>query len=175
MSQFRQFERPHFFAGKLLSADDLQADQDYIRGKSCLHNRFLHGWGIVTGLNVSADRENVVVSAGLAIDCAGNELVLPEPARITLTHLVGRRYVTIQYLEVPIDQAPSPQGEIEFSRVREAARIELSCANPGAGHAGMGPASPGCGHSHALCLATISYRGAHWRVAPAKRSVLRRK
>ena len=157
MPQFRQFERPHFFTGQLLTADDLQADQDYIRGKSCLHNRFLHGWGIVTGLNVSADHENVVVSPGLALDCAGNELVLAEPERIPLTGLVGR------------------QGEIEFSRVREAVRVELSCANPGAGHGGMGPASPGCGHSHALCLATISHRGAHWRVTPAKRSVLRRK
>jgi len=175
MSQFRQFERPHFFTGQLLTADDLHADQDYIRGKSRLHNRFLHGWGIVAGLQVSVEHEDLVISPGLALDCAGNELVLPEPERIPLTGLVGRHYVAIQYVEVPIGQTPSAQGGIEFSRVREAVRVELTSANPGAGHGGMGPASPGCGHGHALCLATVSPRGTHWRVTPAKRGVLRRK
>ena len=176
MTQFRQFERPHFFTGKLLTADDLQREQDYFRGKSALHNRFLHGWGIVAGLGVTVDQETtVVVSPGLALDCAGNELVLPEPERIALSGLTGRHYVTIQYLEVPVGQQPSLQGEPEFSRVREAVRVELGSANPVAGHSGMGPGSPGCGQSHALCLASISQHGAHWRVAPAKRSVLHRK
>ena len=176
MAQFRQFERPHFFNGKLLTADDLQREQDYFRGKSGLHNRFLHGWGIVVGLGVTVDQETtVVVSPGLALDCAGNELVLPEPERIALSGLTGRHYVTIQFLEVPVGQHPSLPSEPEFSRVREAVRVELGSANPVAGHSGMGPGSPGCGQSHALCLASISQHGAHWRVAPATRSILHRK
>ena len=176
MAQFRQFERPHFFNGKLLTADDLQREQDYFRGKSALHNRFLHGWGIVAGLDVTVDQEaTAVVSPGLALDCAGNELVLPEPERIALSGLTGRHYVTIQYLEVPVEQQPSLQGESEFSRLQEAVRVELGSANPVAGHSGMGPGSPGCGRGHALCLASISQNGTHWRVVPARRSVLHRK
>ena len=176
MAQVRQFERPHYFAGKLLTADDLQQEQDYVRGKSRLHNRFLHGWGIVAGLSVSVDQgTTVAVLPGLALDCAGNELVLSEPERIPLSGLVGRHYVTIQYVEVPVGQQVSGQGGPEFSRVREAVRVELVCTNPAAGHSGMGPGSPGCGQSHAVCLATISRRAARWHVAPAKRGFRHRK
>jgi hypothetical protein len=41
----------------LLTADDLQREQDYHRDKARLHNRFLHGWGVVAGLTVSVDQE----------------------------------------------------------------------------------------------------------------------
>ena len=104
----------------------------------------------------------------------GNELVLSEPERIPLPGFVGRHYVTIQYLEVPVGRNPSLAGEPEFSRVREAVRLELSSTNPGAGHGCKSPGRSGCGQSHALCLATVSRHGTHWRVAPAKRSVLHR-
>jgi hypothetical protein len=171
MAQFRQFERPRFFTGKLLTADDLQAEQDYFRGKLRLHNRFLHGWGIVTGLGVTVDQQGttVAVSPGLALDCAGNELVLSAAEQLSLSGLSGRRYVTIEYLEVQVGQSPSPQGETEFSREQESVRLGLASVNPSLGHSHMGPGTPGCGQSHALCLATIRQNGTHWRVAPVKR------
>lgn len=176
MSQFQQLERPRFFAGQLLTAEDLQLEQDYFRGEFRRHNRFLHGWGIAAGLSVTVDEgTTLVVSPGLALDCAGNELSLPEPKRLPLSGVAGRHYVTIQYVEVLVGPKPSLEGEAEFSRVREAVLVELACANPDAGHSGMGPGSPGCGQSHALCLATIRQHGSHWRVAPAKRGVLHRK
>ncbi len=52
----RQFERSRFFTGQVLTADDLQREQDYHRDKARLHNRFLHGWGVVAGLMVSIDQ-----------------------------------------------------------------------------------------------------------------------
>jgi hypothetical protein len=169
MAEFRQFERPRFFAGELLTADDLQTEQDYFRGKARLHNRFLHGWGIVTGLGVTVDQGTAVhVSPGLALDCAGNELVLSAVEQISLSDVSGRCYVTIEYLEIPVGQLPSLQSDTEFSRVREAVRVELASVNPGIGHSRMGPGSPGCGQSHALCLATITQNGTHWRVAPTR-------
>ena len=175
MPQYQQLERPRFFAGQLLTAADLQQEQDYLLARSRRRNRFLHGWGIVSGLDVGIDTgTTVTVAPGLALDCAGNELVLPVPERLTLAGLTGRHYVTIQYLELLVGPQPTPRGDSEFSRVREAVRVELACANPAAGHSGMGPGSPGCGQEHALCLATLSQHGTHWRVAPAKRSVLRR-
>jgi hypothetical protein len=176
MAQSGQFERPRFFAGTLFTADDLQTEQDYFRGKLRLHNRFMHGWGIVTGLGVSVDQgTTVVVSPGLALDCAGNELLLSAAEPISLLGRSGRCYVTIEYLEVEVGQSPSGQGEIEFSRVREAVRLALASVNPGRGHSHMGPGSPGCGQSHALCLATLRHDGSHWRVDPTKRNRARRK
>jgi len=176
MFEFQQFERPRFFTGKLLTADDLTQEQDYFRGKSRLHNRLLHGWGIVSGLNVTIDAgATVVVTPGLAIDCAGNELVLPAPEQITLSGQKGRHYVTIRYQEVLVGQQPSQQGQAEYSRVTEAVRVELAGTNPVSGHKGIGPGSPGCGHEHALCLATLRLHGTHWRVTSVERSRLHRK
>ena len=45
--------RPRFFAGQVLTADDLNRLDAYVRGKNRLHNRQLHGWGVVNGLEVT--------------------------------------------------------------------------------------------------------------------------
>ena len=47
--------RPRFFAGQMLNADDLNRLEAYIRGKNRLHNRQLHGWGVVNGLEVTCE------------------------------------------------------------------------------------------------------------------------
>jgi hypothetical protein len=175
MSAFRPFERPHFFAGRLLSADDLRREQDYQRDKARLRNRFLHGWGIVTGLGVSVDQGAVIVSPGIALDCAGNELVLPEPASVSLQGLTGRHYVTVRYAELPIAPIPTPDGGTEPSAVRESADVELAVSNPLAKHGAFAAGGPGCGQAHALCLAIVSPRGARWRVTSLRRQTLRRR
>ena len=164
--QLRQFERSRFFTGQVLTADDLQREQDYHRDKTRLHNRFLHGWGVVAGLRVSIDQGVVVVAPGLALDCAGNELILPTEERVSLSGLTGRQYVTIRYVELPTAQIPSPSGEVEVSRIKEAVVLRVLSTNPQAGHSAL--PGPGCGQSHELCLASISQRGSRWRVTPVK-------
>jgi hypothetical protein len=166
--QLRQFERSRFFTGQLLTADDLQREQDYHRDKARLHNRFLHGWGVVAGLRVSVDQGAVVVASGLALDCAGNELILPTEERVSLFGLTGRQYVTIRYVELPTAQIPSPSGEVEVSRIKEAVVLRVLSTNPQAGHSAFPSGGPGCGQSHELCLASISQRGSRWRVTPVK-------
>jgi len=47
-----QFDRLRYFYGQMLHARDLQAEQAYFREKLKLHNRCLHGWGVVCGLDV---------------------------------------------------------------------------------------------------------------------------
>lgn len=75
-------ERNHYFTGKFMVARDFAADTEYLLSRHQLHNRLLHGWGIVCGLEVhphprpECAREWVVVTAGFAIDCHGRELVL---------------------------------------------------------------------------------------------------
>ena len=44
--------RPRFFAGQLLTEEDLNRLDHYIVEKNKLHNRYLHGWGVVCGLEV---------------------------------------------------------------------------------------------------------------------------
>ncbi|MEU5262215.1 hypothetical protein [Amycolatopsis sp. NPDC021455] len=75
-------ERNRYFTGKFMAARDFAADTEYLLDRHRLHNRLLHGWGIVCGLDVrphprpECAREWVVVTAGFAIDCHGRELVL---------------------------------------------------------------------------------------------------
>ena len=166
--QLRQFERSRFFTGQVLTADDLQREQDYHRDKARLHNRFLHGWGVVAGLTVSLDQGVVVVAPGLALDCAGNELILPTEERVSLSGLTGRQYVTIRYVELPTAQIPSLSSEVEVSRIKEAVVLRVLSTNPQAGHSTLPSGGPGCGQSHELCLASISQRGSRWRVTPVK-------
>ncbi|HHJ13271.1 MAG TPA: hypothetical protein ENJ79_02685, partial [Gammaproteobacteria bacterium] len=74
------FKRPRFFAGQLLTEDDLQALTDYVVGKNRLHNRFLAGDGVVCGLTVTCHpcgHGHVVVAPGYALDCCGNDIYVP--------------------------------------------------------------------------------------------------
>ena len=77
-------ERPNYFSGQLLTDADLRAEQDYFIEKNRLHNRYLHGWGVVCGLKVKCypccsghgSSGKVVVEPGYAIDCCGNDIVV---------------------------------------------------------------------------------------------------
>jgi hypothetical protein len=73
------FIRPRFFAGQLLTEDDLGSLTAYVTAKDRLHNRYLFGAGVVCGLEVSCDPcggGTVSVEPGYALDCCGNDLVL---------------------------------------------------------------------------------------------------
>lgn len=178
MTDYKQLERPNYFHGKLLTAADFEQEQHYHIERSRRSNRFLHGWGIVSGFDASVeDGDTLVVSPGLALDCAGNEVALAAPVRITLANLTGKHYITICYAEIPvgpIPSMPSIEEASEHSRTREAAKVELSCTNPAANHRGMPAGTPGCGDAHALCIASLSQRSTDWRVTPAKGSRLPR-
>ncbi len=47
-----EFERLNYFYGQLLSAADFRTEQSYLREKLKLHNRCLHGYGVICGLEV---------------------------------------------------------------------------------------------------------------------------
>ena len=71
--------RPRFFAGQLLTEDDLQSLENYVLAKNRLHNRHLFGTGVVCGLEVlckPCDTGHVTVQPGYALDCCGNDIVL---------------------------------------------------------------------------------------------------
>src|SRR5438874_7161534 len=87
--------RLRYFHGQLLSAADLRREQDYFVEKLKLRNRCLHGWGVACGLEVTAvDGTDAVhgtqpapvvrVHQGVAVDCHGNEIVVPRAREVDL-------------------------------------------------------------------------------------------
>jgi hypothetical protein len=127
--------RVHYFAGQLLTPEDLQAEQDYHRDMRYLHNRLL-GHGVVSGLDVTVgDGSTVIISAGLAIDLCGRELVVPEDVSVDVSVEVkgttepdGSRDVIATWEQVPDSFAvPAEDGAAEaaFSRWLERPRLAL--------------------------------------------------
>jgi len=85
-----RIERPVFFEGQVLGASDLESSVEYGRGHMARHERYLHTWGIAYGLELSGeDRErnstkykDITVSAGVASDGTGRQIVVPESERL---------------------------------------------------------------------------------------------
>src|SRR5882762_298022 len=84
------FDRLNYYYGQLLGAADFLTEQRYFRDKLKLHNRCLHGYGIVCGLGVvvpaaatpPATAAELQIDPGLALDSDGNELVVRAPIAI---------------------------------------------------------------------------------------------
>lgn len=93
-------ERPRYYARQIITPDDMTLEQEYFRSRLRLHNRMLHGWGAVCGLEVcfapkkaqakngtqmKNEAENkeleaepwmVVIKAGYALSPCGDEINL---------------------------------------------------------------------------------------------------
>lgn len=106
--------RVNFFEGRLVTADDLAEEQQAGRERVWLHNRMLHGAGVVAGLDVSVEGEQLVVSPGMAIDGLGREIVLTEPSAIDGSDVVaeshGRVHLAVSWAEEPDDEVIGPDG-----------------------------------------------------------------
>jgi hypothetical protein len=78
------FKRLNFFHGMLLSEQDFLDEQAYFREKLKMHNRLLHGHGVVAGLELESRKLSskdqtfceVFIKAGAAISCNGDEIVV---------------------------------------------------------------------------------------------------
>src|SRR5215212_7093105 len=90
------FKRNNYFYGKLMTVSDLELEQRYFNNKRHYINRFVHGTGIVCGLEVSKisklsekpeqqnsrERWTVTITDGFALDCCGREIVLVSKGKI---------------------------------------------------------------------------------------------
>src|SRR5688500_1880185 len=136
MAESQSLERPRFFPGKLLTTNDLALEQSYFLEKLKRHNRSLHGFGIVSGLKVASDSGKIVVDAGMALDCQGNEIIVP--AVQTLTPAADGEnwrtaYVNIRYAEYTSDPETIP-GTPEVSTIKECFEIVIGPENCNRGH-----------------------------------------
>jgi hypothetical protein len=159
--------RNRYFTGKYMTAHDFRSEQDYFLSRHRLHNRSLHGWGIVCGLDVvehpneACRNQWVVVKAGIALDCCGREVVLEKD---TAFELAGRAMprddadrlespvlLGISYKEDLIEPVPVlyHEGECdptrrEANRVRESVQLHVLQHIPDGCWAQPGGGSGGC-------------------------------
>jgi hypothetical protein len=153
------FVRPRFFAGQLLTEDDLGLLVEYMTGKTRLHNRSMYGPGVVCGFEVGCDPCGggaVTVHPGHALDCCGNDIVLSCKEKVDVAALVREMRVTslgvecgdgcddgdrryglyVRYEETQADpvapyatEEPCPSPGCLPSRVREGLRFVVKCAD----------------------------------------------
>jgi hypothetical protein len=155
-------QRINFFTGRLLTAQDLMAEQDYHREKQRRHNLHCHGYGVVDGLKVSIEREasksSVVVGPGVAIDPTGDEVDLCAPAKLPLPESSVALQVGIRFAERFTGSISVP-GEPDTmpARVEEGCEVILEPL-------GVVAKSPAGSDSKALPLARVVLRTGHWQL-----------
>lgn len=163
-----ELKRLNYFHGQMLGAHDLRTEQAYFREKIKLHNRCLHGYGTVCGLKLatvpaardcagdgeqgSGDRHQgrLVLEAGLALDCEGNEIIVPRPYVFDPWHLLSPDdrsmaeteggvdlYLSICHCEQPADpvrpvlaNACGATPECSHGKLRDTFRLRLSSDQP---------------------------------------------
>jgi len=79
-----RLERVRYFPRQLMTAEDMRTEQSYFVERMRRHNRLLHGWGIICGLQVLPDATadqpwRVKVCPGSACAASGDEIHVPRP------------------------------------------------------------------------------------------------
>ena len=127
-----QLPRPRYFDGQLLTAEDFRTEQKYVREKMWLHNRMLHGYGIVSGLEVIAqENENgdaeAVISPGYALDGYGRELIVPEAMCVAVARDRHDFVVFLKYAETddPHSIVPTRDAGLQATRTLETVQEKI--------------------------------------------------
>jgi hypothetical protein len=115
--------------GLAIDAATWTAAHLYHQTSQRLHARALHGWGIVSGLNVLSTNppsRSLLVQPGVALDRDGNAITLPRPLRLDIKQAQAATVcVVLRFAEVSLepDQNGSP------GRVAESFQL-LECVPP---------------------------------------------
>lgn len=164
-------KRNNFFAGRLLSAADFAAEQNYFLGRLRRHNRLLHGSGVVEGLRVSVTSDttapSITVGPGYALDPRGNDICVCTATVLPLPQKGSSLYVVIGYRECPTDPILVPAGPAEPdsttkpSRIADTFELLLSGTLP---QKRTDPCAEGTGGASAVPLARLLFSRRRWRV-----------
>lgn len=106
-------ERVRYFPRQLLTADDLSAEQEYVREKLRRHNRMLHGFGVVCGCavdTVEGAAWTVRVNPGYAVSPQGDEIQICEPVEVDLRIGTQSAPCTVQSPCPPVG-TPAPDAD----------------------------------------------------------------
>ena len=135
------FKRNNYFYGKLLTVADFQAEQNYFISKHRLINRMLFGLGVVSGLEVTADKSVgvILLSQGFALDGYGREIVLSKQMICDLNQKYTPKevdktrdlFVWIKYDENMTDPIPAVgNAGTAFNMITEGSKIEVDWTPP---------------------------------------------
>lgn len=142
---FFPFERNRYYYGKHLTVNDFVLEQEYMNNKRRFINRYLHGTGVICGLNVVAmDKKTISVEAGAALDFAGREIVVESPVMKVLSSIDGFNeedeadslYLCINYNEnetqpvYSVNGAGSANQGLEFNSYTENYSLHLTSKRP---------------------------------------------
>ncbi len=141
-NQLYPFERNRYYAGKMLTSADFQAEQSYFNNKERFLNTLMYGSGIVCGMSVfSLDDMSILVESGVAIDPFGREIVLDSSVVKKLSALEGyddieteEVYLGIKYNEEMVHSVYAVEQnnsgkEHEYSRVAENYKLFIKDTN----------------------------------------------
>jgi hypothetical protein len=114
-----ELRRLKYFYGQLLSAEDFRTEQDFFREKLKLHNRCLHGYGVVCGL--------LVEPVPLPKDCTAAEEAEERALWQELEQLLAQKAAAPLATAAPPEAAQQPpQGHLDLDAQIEALRRKLS-------------------------------------------------
>ena len=110
--------RVNYFDGILLTALDFEQEQAYNLAKARRHNRFLHGWGVVSGLDVTVSGSTgrqVSVTPGYAIDLCGREISIWDDVIVDVPTTDGSWVLAVRYEECAVSDR----------RTRDSFRVDI--------------------------------------------------
>ena len=118
-------KRVHYFDHQFLKEQDFHAEQAYHREMRHRHNRLLHGWGVVEGLEIKHKGREITIEPGTAIDKEGREIVLSKPVARELSSLDSPFYIALVYKDSYDEADRHRSGGIDdYTRVTESHEIE---------------------------------------------------
>lgn len=150
-------DRTRFFSGQLLTEADLNNEQSYWLAKSRLHNRFLHGWGVVCGMQVvCSDCEGwVTIKSGYAIDPCGNDIIVCSDYPYNVVKAIQACCTPTQQTSncaplrsTPLENCKDPQTwciTIEYQEQPSRLVTPLKKATPKSGTCSCSSSKGGCG------------------------------
>jgi hypothetical protein len=126
-----RLRRVNYFSGQVLTAADLQRDQEYFRHRLRRHNRALHGCGVVSGLDVDAVQDDdgtvtVTVAPGYALGPQGDEIIVAEQVSLAVPAAGTHWIVAARYDERLVEPLPANQ----FGATEETSVVEALAALP---------------------------------------------
>jgi hypothetical protein len=140
--RLRQFERNRYFHGKLMTARDMQLEQEYHRDRLDTLSQHLTGTGIVCGLETTVEEDEgileVTVQPGLAIDSHGRPVVVEHRTteEIDLSRIADEVSLYLEYDNCVKETVPVPgsedacEEECTYNRIREVFEITHDSGPP---------------------------------------------
>ena len=131
-------QRPSFFEGQILGAEDLARSVDYAREQDARHDRYLHSWGLAEGFEGREQNGEWFLTPGFAVDSSGSPVVSTQAIRLDVNTLFDdvlpgepddKKWFPVFVLRFESAEEPEPLlqqcGDSGASRIREEAIVRF--------------------------------------------------